>query len=203
MKAADWIGLPQTITNADGSTLAGPHLPLFSMAAILVVIPGVIALVAENAGHVKAVAEMTGENLDKSMGAGFIGDGVGTAVSAFAGGPPTTTYAKPVPIAELVGFPVTDNTTVPGVVTRDGGDAFIFTADLYEAVVATPRLQYADIKHSPKVGPDLTPGERFIGAWLVKARDGEWYIVTPYWTRILLKDVKRIGDVPNLAAGAA
>lgn len=132
-------------------------------------------------------------------------------VRAQAGGTPTTTttpapsvtYAKPVPIPDLVGFPVSDDTTVPGVVTRDGGDAFIFTADLYEAVVATPRLQYADIKNSPKVGPDLKPGEKFIGAWLVKARDGEWYIVTPYWTRILLKDVKRIGDVPNLAAGAA
>ncbi|WP_153506367.1 uracil-xanthine permease family protein [Cumulibacter manganitolerans] len=94
VKAADWVGLPQTITKPDGSTLAGPHLPIFSAAAILVVLPGVIALVAENAGHVKAVAEMTGQNLDTSMGAGFIGDGVGTAVSAFAGGPPTTTYAE-------------------------------------------------------------------------------------------------------------
>ncbi|MGB3330985.1 MAG: hypothetical protein WBA46_18620, partial [Thermomicrobiales bacterium] len=128
------------------------------------------------------------------------GDGTGGSTTP---PPPTTTYAKPVPIPELVGFSVNENTTVPGVVTRDGGDAFIFTADLYECVTATPRLQYADIKHSPKVGEDLVVGERFIGAWLVKARDGEWYIVTPYWTRIRLRDVKRIGDVPNLAAGAA
>lgn len=91
--SADWIGLPQTIEGASGP-LAGPHLPIFSMAAILVVIPGVIALIAENAGHVKAVAEMTGDDLDKSMGRAFIGDGVGTAVSAGFGGPPTTTYAE-------------------------------------------------------------------------------------------------------------
>ncbi|MGB3330816.1 MAG: hypothetical protein WBA46_17770, partial [Thermomicrobiales bacterium] len=127
------------------------------------------------------------------------GDGTGGPTTP----PPTKTYAKPVPIPELVGFSVNENTTVPGVVTRDGGDAFIFTADLYEAIVATPRLQYADIKNSPRVGEDLVVGEKFIGAWLVKARDGEWYIVTPYWTRIRLRDVKRIGDVPNLAAGAA
>ena len=93
-KSADWFGLPASITQADGTVLHGPHLPMFSMAAILVVVPGVIALIAENAGHVKAVAEMTGEDLDKSMGRAFLGDGLGTAVSGFAGGPPTTTYAE-------------------------------------------------------------------------------------------------------------
>lgn len=93
VKAADWFGLPGDITT-DTGVLAGPHMPMFSMAAILVVIPGVIALIAENAGHVKAVAEMTGEDLDKSMGKAFLGDGLGTAVSGFAGGPPTTTYAE-------------------------------------------------------------------------------------------------------------
>lgn len=129
------------------------------------------------------------------------GDGTGGDTTP----PPTTTYAKPVPIAELAGYTVAKDDEVAGIVTREGGDDFIYTADLYEAVVATPRLQYADIKNSPKVGPDLMPGEKFIGAWLVKARDGEWYIVTPYWTRILFKEgvVKRIGDVPNLMAGAA
>ena len=81
---------------ADGGTrvLAGPHLPSFSATAILLIIPGVIALIAENAGHVKAVGEMTGDNLDPYLGRGFIGDGVGTAVSGLVGGPPTTTYAE-------------------------------------------------------------------------------------------------------------
>jgi xanthine/uracil permease len=74
--------------------LTGAHLPSFSMTFILLVIPAVIALLAENAGHVKAVSEMTGDNLDPYLGRAFIGDGVGTAIASFVGGSPTTTYAE-------------------------------------------------------------------------------------------------------------
>jgi xanthine/uracil permease len=64
------------------------------MTFILLVIPAVIALLAENAGHVKAVSEMTGDNLDPYLGRAFIGDGIGTALASFVGGSPTTTYAE-------------------------------------------------------------------------------------------------------------
>ena len=74
--------------------LSGPHLPAFSAGAILLVIPSVIALLAENAGHVKAVSEMTGDDLDPYLGRAFIGDGVGTALASLVGGSPTTTYAE-------------------------------------------------------------------------------------------------------------
>ncbi len=57
-------------------------------------IPSVIALLAENSGHVKAVSEMTGDDLDPYLGRAFIGDGVGTAVASLVGGSPTTTYAE-------------------------------------------------------------------------------------------------------------
>jgi uracil-xanthine permease len=90
---ADWFGFPTDIVTANG-TLTGPHLPTFSAAAILLVVPGVIALIAENTGHVKAVSEMTGENLDGYLGRGFIGDGVATTVAGFIGASPTTTYAE-------------------------------------------------------------------------------------------------------------
>ncbi|SMQ18071.1 uracil-xanthine permease [Streptomyces sp. Ag82_O1-12] len=80
--SADWFGLP---------TL---HSPSFSVSAALLVLPGVIALIAENTGHVKAVGEMTGENLDPVLGRAVLGDGLATAVSAAVGGPPTTTYAE-------------------------------------------------------------------------------------------------------------
>lgn len=99
-KVADaaWFGFPGDIAakNADGTDLllTGPHLPTFSVTAILLVVPGVIALIAENTGHVKAVAEMTGDNLDPYLGRGFIGDGVATAVAGFIGASPTTTYAE-------------------------------------------------------------------------------------------------------------
>ena len=58
---------------ADGKEVAGWHAPTFSMAAILLVLPAVIALIAENTGHVKAVAEMTGHDLDPVMGRAIAG----------------------------------------------------------------------------------------------------------------------------------
>ena len=94
VSSASWIGLPHTITSPTFGELSGPHLPAFHATAILLVLPSVIALVAENAGHVKAVSEMTGQDLDPYLGRAFIGDGVGTAVASLVGGAPTTTYAE-------------------------------------------------------------------------------------------------------------
>ncbi|WP_438823281.1 uracil-xanthine permease family protein [Nocardioides imazamoxiresistens] len=91
---AAWIGLPESITQPDGTVLSGAHLPTFSATFILLIVPGVIALVAENAGHVKAVEEMTKRDLNPYMGRAFMGDGAGTALAGFVGGSPTTTYAE-------------------------------------------------------------------------------------------------------------
>ena len=96
VKAADWIGFPpKTGTlGPDGRELVGWHLPDFKLAFILLVLPAVIALIAENTGHVKAVAEMTQTNLDPSMGRAIAADGVGTVLASSVGGSPTTTYAE-------------------------------------------------------------------------------------------------------------
>ena len=95
LKAADWIGFPhKTTIGPDGKELVGWHTPSFSLTFILLVLPGVIALLAENTGHVKAVGEMTGEDLDPYLGRAFIGDSVGTVVASSVGGSPTTTYAE-------------------------------------------------------------------------------------------------------------
>jgi uracil-xanthine permease len=91
VKAADWIGLPSGKL-ADGVDVV--HGPSFSMTFILLVLPGVIALIAENTGHVKAVAEMTGDDLDPYMGRAIGADGFATALSSLFGGSPTTTYAE-------------------------------------------------------------------------------------------------------------
>jgi uracil-xanthine permease len=91
VKAADWLGLPSGDL-ADGVSVV--HGPSFSLTAILLVLPGVIALIAENTGHVKAVAEMTGDNLDPYMGRAIGADGVATAFASAFGGSPTTTYAE-------------------------------------------------------------------------------------------------------------
>ncbi|MEP6697242.1 MAG: solute carrier family 23 protein [Pseudonocardiales bacterium] len=82
LKGADWIGLPSF------------HAPDFKTSAILLTLPAVIALIAENTGHVKAVSAMTGADLDRVLGRALIGDGVGTALSSAVGGSPTTTYAE-------------------------------------------------------------------------------------------------------------
>jgi len=91
VKAADYVGLPSG-TLSDGVDVV--HGPSFSMTFILLVLPGVIALIAENTGHVKAVAEMTGDDLDPYMGRALGADGFATALSSLFGGSPTTTYAE-------------------------------------------------------------------------------------------------------------
>ena len=79
---ADWFGFPDFTA------------PSFSLKFSLLVLPAVIALVAENAGHVKAVAEMTKRDLDPVIGRAVFADGVGTVVASAVGGSPTTTYAE-------------------------------------------------------------------------------------------------------------
>jgi uracil-xanthine permease len=86
---ASWVGLPLGTPDAPGL-----HLPAFSGAAIVLVVPIVIALIAENTGHVKAVASMTGDNLDPYLGRALAADGLATAVAGAVGGSPTTTYAE-------------------------------------------------------------------------------------------------------------
>ncbi len=91
VKAADWIGFPSGKL-ADGVSVV--HGPSLSLTFILLVLPGVIALIAENTGHVKAVAEMTGNDLDPYMGRAIAADGAATALASAFGGSPTTTYAE-------------------------------------------------------------------------------------------------------------
>lgn len=57
-------------------------------------LPVLIALVAENTGHIKAVGEMTGDPLDDRIGTAIMADGAATMISTVAGGPATTTYAE-------------------------------------------------------------------------------------------------------------
>ena len=79
---APWIGLPQF------------HSPEFHVSAVLVTLPVLVVLIAENVGHVKAVSEMTGRNLDDMQGRALIGDGIATTLAGGFGGSGTTTYAE-------------------------------------------------------------------------------------------------------------
>jgi uracil-xanthine permease len=82
VKAAKWFALP-TFTS-----------PSFDTNAILLFLPVVLVLIAENVGHVKAVAAMTGKDLDDQMGNALFADGVATTLAGVGGGSGTTTYAE-------------------------------------------------------------------------------------------------------------
>ncbi|MEO8752547.1 MAG: solute carrier family 23 protein [Casimicrobiaceae bacterium] len=80
--AAAWIGLPKLVS------------PVWNAQAVALIAPVAIVLVAENLGHVKAVAAMTGQNLDRYLGRAFLGDGLATIVAGTGGGTGVTTYAE-------------------------------------------------------------------------------------------------------------
>ena len=80
--AAKWIAAP-TFT-----------APTFAVSTMVLFLPVVLVLIAENVGHVKAVSAMTGKNLDNQMGNALLGDGIATTLAGFGGGSGTTTYAE-------------------------------------------------------------------------------------------------------------
>ncbi len=80
--SAPWLGLPKF------------QAPVFDLRAVALIAPVAIVLVAENLGHVKAVAAMTGQNLDPYLGRAFLGDGIATMISGAGGGTGVTTYAE-------------------------------------------------------------------------------------------------------------
>ncbi|HEY4615428.1 MAG TPA: solute carrier family 23 protein [Citricoccus sp.] len=79
---AAWIGLPPF------------HAPEFHWNVLFLFLPVVLVLVAENIGHVKTVALMTGRNLDAMNGRALMADGLSTTLSGLGGGVGTTTYAE-------------------------------------------------------------------------------------------------------------
>jgi putative pyrimidine permease RutG len=91
------LGKPIDLSRlADSPWFGLPHFaaPVFSSNAMLLIVPVVVVLVAENLGHIKAVSAMTGRNLDPYIGRAFIGDGLATMASGAAGGTGVTTYAE-------------------------------------------------------------------------------------------------------------
>ncbi len=86
--AAPWIGLPQ---------LQAPANPITNPALWLVLpafLPVVLALVAENVGHVRGVAQLTDPSVNKLTGRALIADGLATMIAGSGGGSGTTTYGE-------------------------------------------------------------------------------------------------------------
>lgn len=79
---AAWVGLPSF------------HAPAFDLGYLGLFVPVVLVLIAENIGHVKSVAAMTGRDLDHLTGRALFADGISTVVAGSGGGSGTTTYAE-------------------------------------------------------------------------------------------------------------
>jgi len=82
IRSAAWVGLPEFQT------------PTFTLSVLPLFLPAVVALIAENIGHVKSVGQMTGNDVDPLMGRALAADGVATMLAGVGGGSATTTYAE-------------------------------------------------------------------------------------------------------------
>jgi xanthine/uracil permease len=72
IRSAAWVGLPEFQT------------PTFTLSVLPLFLPPVVALIAENIGHVKSVGQMTGTDLDPLMGRALAADGVATVLAGAA-----------------------------------------------------------------------------------------------------------------------
>jgi uracil-xanthine permease len=91
------LGKPIDFSGVAAAPLFGlPHFtsPVFTASAMALIAPVAVVLVAENLGHVKAIAAMTGRDFDPLLGRAFLADGLATIIAGFGGGTGVTTYAE-------------------------------------------------------------------------------------------------------------
>ena len=80
---ADWFGLPDF------------HSPEATWSVLPAFLPVVLVLVAENVGHVRSVAHLTGDDeLNERTGRALLADGLATTLAGAGGGSGTTTYGE-------------------------------------------------------------------------------------------------------------
>jgi uracil-xanthine permease len=82
---AAWIGLPQFTT----PEFSGEYIGIY-----LAFLPVVLALIAENVGHIKGVGQLIHRDLDALTGRALFADGIATVLAGVGGGSPTTTYGE-------------------------------------------------------------------------------------------------------------
>lgn len=84
---AAWFGLPTFHLPSFADPVAWGLLPMF--------LPVVLVLIAENVGHVRGVATMTGDTtINKQTGRALVADGLASTLAGFFGGSATTTYGE-------------------------------------------------------------------------------------------------------------
>jgi len=84
IQAASWLRFP---------TL---YFPEFNPAAIAIILPAALVVVAEHIGHLFVTSSIVGEDLveDPGLHRSLIGNGVSTMLSGFVGSTPNTTYGE-------------------------------------------------------------------------------------------------------------
>jgi len=98
---------------------------------------------------------------------------------------PTSEYAKPVVIPELVLFRDRDDSLVPAAITTAlYGPLYFIGRDV---TVTNPTKRNRDTEGTVVVGVDLKAGEKFY-AWFGGVKAGRPFIVTKWWTIIWLAD---------------
>src|SRR5436853_576584 len=76
VESAPWIGLPPF------------QAPAFSWRALAAIAPVFVVLVAENKGHIAAISDYMGRDLNPYLGRAYLGDALATLVSSLGGGTP-------------------------------------------------------------------------------------------------------------------
>jgi uracil permease len=92
------LGMVDFTPVAQAAWFATPEFvfPVFSLAAILFIVPVAIAPAIEHVGDIIAIRGVTGEDYLEKPGLHrtLLGDGLATVLAAFFGGPPNTTYSE-------------------------------------------------------------------------------------------------------------
>ncbi len=93
-----FMGMVQTGAVSNASWLALPHFyaPSFNPAAIAIIAPAALVVIAEHVGHLFVTSNIVGKDLarDPGLSRSLMGNGLSTMLSGFVGSTPNTTYGE-------------------------------------------------------------------------------------------------------------
>jgi uracil permease len=84
------------IGNASWLAIPAFHRPVFSIGAIITIVPAALVVIAEHIGHLVVTGNICGRDFVKDPGLhrSLMGDGLSTTLSGLVGSVPTTTYGE-------------------------------------------------------------------------------------------------------------
>lgn len=93
-----FMGVVNTGMIAKASWFAMPdfYFPTFNPAAIVIILPAALVVIAEHIGHLFVTSNIVGKDLSKDPGLSrsLLGNGISTLISGFFGSTPNTTYGE-------------------------------------------------------------------------------------------------------------